>query len=237
MANPKVDELDNSDDVPVPQATLPDKSNNSIQDVDQLLKLLDERLDAKLKPVLGEVRGVQSRQDKDRTAFQEFAAEYRNQKAKGLPDNEAEAAASEVLDQRERQNKMELLLDAFAKEKGLDLATLKMTGKNLKSASGYEKVIEKFGLDANDPMVATLMRDNPDVVDFSISIGHYALEQKTAPTPTEAQKAAATASRSVTSDADSLLTEYNEAMKTPSRTGSRMKEIEKQLIEMGVWNS
>lgn len=41
----------------------------SINDTDALSRLLDAKLNEALKPVLGELRGVQGRQDKDRTAF------------------------------------------------------------------------------------------------------------------------------------------------------------------------
>lgn len=231
MADPKVGEIEELGEELAPQENLSNTPTQPIQDATNV-----KNLESELELLKKEIRGLQGRQDKSTSAFQEFLSEYKNQKKKGLGDEEAEIAATNVLDERKKAANQEILLQKIAQKLGLDEDSLGVAGNNTKRATGHDKVIEKFGLNANDPMITTLIRDNPDVLDFSIAVGKYNSGQKDAPNPTESQKAAVSSSRSSSKpDVSALTVELNTAMRSPNPSMKRIKEIEKQLIELGEW--
>lgn len=134
----------------------------SINDTDALSRLLDAKLNEALKPVLGELRGVQGRQDKDRTAFREFLDEYEKQKAKGLSNADAEQAANASISEREKTAKQEALLQQIA-EKVLGPSS---AGNGTSAAVS---IVQEYNLDANDPDVIKNVLSQTDPKDAKIA--------------------------------------------------------------------
>lgn len=132
------------------QASVSQQSGGSISDASELVRLLESKLDEKLKPVLAEVRGVQGRQDKDRTAFREFMDEFKKFKSKGLSDGEAEQAATDSLRDKEAANADKLLLRQIAEK------VLGTSGSGTTTTPDVKvvEVLKQYPeLDANDPDV------------------------------------------------------------------------------------
>ena len=229
MADPKVGERDEFGEELAPQGNLSNESNQPIQDATNV-----KNLESELNILKKELKGLQGRQDKDKSVFQEFLAEYKSQKKRGLGDEEAEEAASSVLKEREEAENQKLLLKQIAQKLGLDPASSNIAGNNMKRATGYEKVIEKLQLDINDPIITKLMRENADITDFAIEAGKYVNQQKTAPQMTEAQKPVSTAGHQIQSDVSQLTSEYKS--KTMANRGNKpaIEALKKEYAEKGV---
>ncbi len=229
MADPKVGESDEFGGELEPQGNLSNESTQPIQDATNV-----KNLESELNILKKELKGLQGRQDKEKSAFQEFLAEYKSQKKRGLGDEEAEEAASSVLKEREEAENQKLLLKQIAQKLGLDPASSNIAGNNMKRATGYEKVIEKLQLDINDPIVTKLMRENTDITDFALEASKYVRQQNNAPQLTEAQKPASTASRQIPSDVNQLAKEYVQKVLANRGNKAVIEALKREYTEKGV---
>ncbi len=134
------------------QSSVSLQTGGSISNANELVKLLESKISEQLKPLAAEVRGVQGRQDKDRTAFREFMDEFKKFKGKGLSDNEAEAAATNSLQEKaDAQSDKELLRKIAEKVLGSPA-----DGNRANPSANVIEVLRSFPeLDANDPDVVT----------------------------------------------------------------------------------
>ena len=205
------------------------QAGGSISDAEALVKLLESKLDEKLKPVLAEVRGVQGRQDKDRNAFREFMDEFKKQKAKGLDDNEAEVAANQSLQQKaEAQSDKELLRKIAEKVLG-------PSGSGT-PASANAKVVEVLQqypeLDANDPDVVTKVLSLTDTKEAELAALRLLRQRQSAPSISAAPPAQGTPPRQP-SDVEQL-TKYRAEMLSARGKPADLNAIKEKYRKAGV---
>lgn len=175
MSNQNVDSQENNDAADTKQE-VPNSQSGSINGADQMAKLLDAKLTEALKPVLAEVRGVQGRQDKDRTALKEFMDEYHKQKAKGLTDDAAaDAAESSINERKAAQTDKELLRKIAEKVLGPSFAG--------NEPPVHADIVSSYGLDANDPEVVANVLSLKDPKDAEIAAARLMKRRQTQPSP------------------------------------------------------
>ena len=97
-----------------------------------------------------------------------------------------------------------------------------------------QSVIAEYGLDLNNPEVK-LAFDGKQFNSLEQAELTAARLLKPKPTPTAAQTPAKPSSPAQVIDADSLIAEFNELSKHPSKNMSRLNEIKKKLREEKVW--
>lgn len=199
----------------------------SIQDVNSLSKQVEALLDAKLKPVLDEVRGVQSRQDKDRNRFQEFLDEYKKQVKKGLTEGEAELAAQKVLDQRADDEEQKQLVKRLAARFLADESPAVASG-----ASEHAKVINSLGLEITDPDVVDLVKKGLNAVDFAIEAAKIVRQKATQPNPTPAQALASQAKN--VPQAEATVEAYRKEMLANMGNPTKLRALKEAYREKGV---
>lgn len=165
--NPNVDSQEQNGADGLPSKSVSSEQGGSIKDASELSQLLRAEIAEALKPVLSEVRGVQGRQDKDRTAMREFMDEFNKGKAKGLSDDAAEAAATRSISERKEAESDKLLIRQIAEKLGLSSA-----GNGTTTTANVVEVLKQFpDLDANDPDVIAnvLSQQDPDKAELEAS--------------------------------------------------------------------
>jgi hypothetical protein len=214
-----------------PSHSVPSGSGGSIKDTNvELSQLLKAEIAEALKPVLSEVRGVQGRQDKDRTAFREFMDEFKKQKAKGLSDGDAEIAAEGSLKERAETQSDKLLLRAIAEKLGLSSA-----GNGTTPNVGVVEVLKQFPeLDANDTDVVTKVLSLTDPKEAELA-AHRLMRQRSNPTPPSASAASplqGTPTRPA--GVEQLTTQYQKDMIANRGKPEILRGIKEQAIKNGV---
>jgi hypothetical protein len=183
--NPNVDD-DGASGTPSPQVSTP-----AIEDADTLSKLLDAKLSEALKPLYGEIRGVQGVADKTAKAQREFVEEYEKQKASGKNNAEATAAATSTLDERKKAAQREGLLDLIAEKLGV--LPNQPAGNGAGGAVDVAEVATKFGLNPKDPEVIvgllTKKYDTPESAELAVR--RFADKQAGKPQPSESDRLSA----------------------------------------------
>lgn len=205
------------------------QSGGSISDASELVKLLESKLDEKLKPVLAEVRGVQGRQDKDRSAFREFMDEFKKQKARGLSDNEAEDAAHVSIQQKtEAQSDKELLRKIAEKVLG-------PSGSGT-PATPEVKVVEVLkqypDLDANDPDVVAKVLTLTDPKEAELAALRLLRQRTSAPSISAAPTAQGQPSKPA-GEAEQL-NKYRQEMLSNRGKPQVLSEIKEKYRKAGV---
>jgi hypothetical protein len=141
-----------------PSAPVSQQGGGSIND-ERLQEFLRSEIQKSLKPVMDEVRGVQGRQDKDRTAMREILDEFKKQKAKGLTDTEAEHAAATAIKERTEAQEQKELLSKIAEKLGLSAGGTGAASIDLKNfpelSAGDPEVVANV-LSLTDPREAEL---------------------------------------------------------------------------------
>lgn len=229
--NPNVDNLEQNGADGSPSQSVSSEQGGSIKDSDQLSKLLKAEIAEALKPVLSEVRGVQGRQDKDRTAFREFMDEFKKQKAKGLSDDQAEVAAeSSIKERTEAQSDKVLLRQIAAKVLGVSPA-----GNGVTVNANVVEVLKQFPeLDANDPDVISKVLSLTDAKEAELAI-HRLVRQRSNPTPVSASAASpvqGTPNRST--GVEELTKQYKQAMQAAKGKPSELRSIKDEYLKKGV---
>jgi len=212
------------------QAPVSSQAGGSISDADALVKLLESKISEQLKPVLAEVRGVQGRQDKDRTAFREFMDEFKKFKGKGLSDNDAEVAANASLQEKaEAQADKELLRKIAEKVLGSPASGTRATPD-----AEVVAVLQNYPeLDANDPDVVTKVLSLTDAKEAELAALKL-VRQRTSKQPSisAAPPAAGTPARPA-SDAE-LISKYRQEMLSNRGKPQALAAIKEKYLREGV---
>ena len=112
-----------------------------------------------------ELKGLQSRQDKEKNEVQRFMDEVKEQVGKGLSIDEAE----QVVTENRKASEKDDLLYRIAQKLGL----IDAPSRPVSVTKEAEKVLAKAGVNANDPAIAKLCLENSDPVDLAMKIGEY----------------------------------------------------------------
>jgi hypothetical protein len=206
-----------------PNQSLSSENGGSILDAEKLSQLLE----AKLKPVLDEVRGVQGRQDKDRTAFREFLDEYNVHKAKGLSDDKAEIAATNSIKERSEAQSEKLLLRQIAEKLGLSSAGSGVTAKASIDVSQY-------GLDANDPEVVSAVLSQTDSKDAELAALKLAFKRQGTGQPSPSGAASLEAKPARPADVETHTKNYIKDMIAARGNATLLRQIKTEAIKNGV---
>lgn len=189
-------------------------------------------LSEELKPIKGDISGLYSRQDKQGNAFREFMDEYKQQKANGLPDKEAEDAAERVLADRDRQTKRDQIIDKLA-EQVLGSSSTQTAGNGASGAVDKAKVVADFGLSETDADVVKLMREK-NGVEFATEIGKMALNRSKQNPPSPASATAASAGQAPREDVQAKIALLAEYQLRPSLHRAEIKQLTADL-EQANW--
>lgn len=152
-------------------------------EAERLSKLFDAKLSDALKPVLAEIRGVQSRQDKDRNGLREVLDEFNKLRAKGLSD---EDAANAMIEGRKSQEKDELLYKIAQKVGVIEPPSTQVPGKDVSGADEATRTLEQYHLDGNDPAVLPLLSLKGAELKAAAADLAYRRATQPAPSPTAA---------------------------------------------------
>ena len=234
MTDPNVgDEIDEGGNSQ-PGNSLSNQGVVPIQDV-PLSKIVEEQIRNALKPVLDEVRGIQGRQDKDRSAFQDFLVEFKKEKATGLSDDDAEVAAQKTLTAREKQTQRDAALDAIVDALKLNPISPKATGTSVQGVTEHEQIIRDLGADPNDPAIAGLVRDSRNLTEFAVKVGQHVAKRATAPNPSTAQTSApVTSGAQPVTDVNTLTREYRQKVLANRGKKDAILALKKEYSDKGV---
>lgn len=222
--NPNVDNLDQNGADGSPSQSVSSEQSGSIKDSDQLSKLLKAEIAEALKPVLSEVRGVQGRQDKDRTAFREFMDEFKKQKAKGLSDDQAEVAAESSIKERTEAQSDKVLLRQIA-EKVLGTSP---AGNGVAVTANVVDVLKQFpDLDANDPDVIANVLSQNDADKAELAASRLIRKRASQPSPSAASPVIGTPSQPA-----NLMDEFNQ--KAKSVRGMALIDLKMEYRKKGL---
>lgn len=216
-----------------PNQSVSPENGGSIKDANELSKLLKAEIAEALKPVLSEVRGVQGRQDKDRTAMREFMDEFNKGKAKGLSDDAAEAAATRSISERKEAESDKLLIRQIAEKLGLSSA-----GNGATPDAGVVDTVKVFserGLDLKDPQVA-MEASKKYASPADAELAAYKLRDRLAATPTHnpAQDASIVGKQLSPQNVDALTKQYQSDMIANRGKPDALRKVKEQAIKNGV---
>jgi len=204
------------------------QTGGSISDAESLVKLFEAKLEEKLKPVLAEVRGVQGRQDKDRNAFREFMDEFKAQKAKGLNDNEAEAAANLSLKEKaEAQSDKQLLRQIAEKVLGSS-----GSGTPATPDAKVIDVLKQYELDPNDPDVVAKVLTQTDPKDAELAALKMLRQKGSQPSISAAPPAQGSPAKPA-GEAEQLA-KYRQEMLSNRGKPAALKEIKDKYRKAGI---
>ena len=191
-------------------------------DVTQLLTQLEGKFSEQFGNLTKELRGLQSRQDKSESTFQQQLAKFNQIKSQGgLTDDQALAEMQRGDAESQRWANLEAKLENLA-------ARISGGGAPTNDSNAAAKVFESIGLDLKDVRVASaLVRkyDTPEAVELAA----YRLQREIAqsPQPIPAQSASMTSAPSLPKSLDDLAIEYDQLARNPSANIERMREIRK----------
>jgi hypothetical protein len=178
-----------------------------------------------------ELKGLQSRQDKEKNEVQRFMDEVKGNMAKGMTLEQAENAVNESRKVDEEKQ----LLRRIAQKLGLDDSSpTQNAGNGATVTNDTEVVLSQYQLSANDPEVITKL--NLQGSEFKAAIADLAYRRATKQPPSAAESATIVGSAATGRiNVDALNSELQQLVKTPSKPGSmkRITEIKKQLNDAG----
>jgi hypothetical protein len=131
----------------------------------ELSRLLDAKLNDALKPVLSEVRGLQSRQDKSDKVNREFMDEYRKNLKSGMSEIEAETQAQTTIDNRSAEKRRQDWIDQ-------QIANSSPAGNGTGDAA--RRIAQKLNIDPNTAEFTALAAKYTDPVDLAVEAGKLA---------------------------------------------------------------
>ena len=211
----------------------PPVSAGAVADASQLSELVKQAIAAELKPIKGEISGLYSRQDKDRSVLGEFMDEFKKQKAKGLSDGEAEAAAQTTLKSREKEAERDALFAKLA-EKLLNEPSTQATGSSASGTFDVAQAVEDLQvrqLDANDPDFIALIKSGLSKEKYNEYIANKTRPSKPASVGGIAQPPGTGVPKS---SPDALVAEYQSKMLSARGNKGLATAIKEEYRQKGV---
>jgi hypothetical protein len=180
-----------------------------------------------------ELKGLQSRQDKDKNEVQRFMEDVKAHVAKGLTLDEAEQA---VVADRKASEKEELLYKIAQKVGVLDNSPQNVAGNNSNAADEAAKVFAKYGVDPNDPVAIgfTSLKG----AELKAAVADYAFEKSKQPSldssaATSIQGSGGSAGKMTAEQAEAKYGEINVLYKEPTKNAAKIKALTKELADSG----
>lgn len=186
------------------------------------------QLKKELELTRAEMKGLQSRQDKEKNEVQRFMEDVKAQMAKGKSLEEAEQAVHES---RKATEKDELLYKIAQKVGVLDGSPQNVAGNGSNAADEVANVFAEYGVPLNDPEAASLMDKRG--VDLVKGVSKLALKRKTVTSdPSEAPAIGGNAPRPA--GVESLTKQYQEDMLKNRGNRAALAQIKEQARKNGV---
>lgn len=231
MQNQNVDNQNEDGADGSPSQSVSSQEGGSINDAQTMSKLLKAEIAEALKPVLAEVRGVQGRQDKDRTAFREFMDEFKKQKAKGLSDDQAETAAENSIKERSEALSDKALLRQIA-DKVLGSSS---AGNGTPVQANIVEVLKQFpDLDVNDPDVVAQVLSQSDPEKAELAASRIQRKRASQPAPSATAAGAPTSRPTPPADVEANTKSYIQDMIAARGQPDLLRKIKEDAIKKGV---
>ena len=172
-----------------------------------------------------ELKGLQSRQDKEKNETQRFMEEVKAHVAKGLSLDEAEKAVN--ID-REAKLKDDLLYKMAEKMGVLGNSPQNVTGNDSNAADEAAKVFAKYGVSPNDPEAVSLL--NLQGVDLVDGVASLAL-RKAKQSPLDPSEAGSISSGAPSApiDESKLISKLQQLQKEPTKNVAEIAKLKKEL--------
>lgn len=213
----------------------PEVSPNAGKSIDGKAQLPQEFLELgkRLDLVTRELKGLQSRQDKERNEVQRFMDDLKANVARGMSLEEAERAVTES---RKASEKDDLLFKIAAKVGVLDPPSAQPAGNGASATAEVNKIIEELNLDVRDADVNRLIReygDNP--VAFAMRAGSHAATLTSRPAPSPSVAPAMTGGPAHEKSVEALTSDYRKDMLAAPRGNRKaLLEIKEKYRSLGV---
>lgn len=170
-----------------------------------------------------ELKGLQSRQDKDKNELQRFMEEVKTKVSKGLSLEEAEQA---VHADRENARKDDLL-NKIALKLGIDDSPQNLTGNKSNAVDTVAQVFNEFGVDPNHPEATALY--NLKGEELIKGVAKLAIKTRTTTLPDSSEASSISGSPASSKDESGLISELSNLQKDPIKNRAKIQEIEKEL--------
>ena len=171
-----------------------------------------------------ELKGLQSRQDKEQNEVQRFMGEVKKRMAKGMSLEEAEQSV--VADNQATQDK-ELLHKIAQKVGVLDSpSTPAPAGNGQGQTVDVASTLSKYGLNENDPDVAAELASERDVEKAALRVVFKRSKQ---PTPDASASSSVTGTPPPVNNDGELVAELQKLQRDPVRNAKKIKEVEAKL--------
>ena len=171
-----------------------------------------------------ELKGLQSRQDKEQNEVQRFMGEVKKRMAKGMSLEEAEQAV--VADSQAAAEKD--LLHKIAQKVGVldSPSTPAPTGNGRGQTIDAASTLSMYGLNGNDPDVAAALASEKDVEKAALKVVFNRSKQ---PTPDASASTSVTGTPPPQNNDGELIAELNKLQKDPVRNAKKIREVESNL--------
>lgn len=223
---PNVGAVEGSGAADSPSQTVSSSTTKPIEgDAHQLLTVMESKFEALTR----ELRGLQSRQDKSETNFQQQLARFNQVKAKGnLSDEEAMSVLQQQDAEQNRWQTLEAKLDQLA-------ARLESSGIQEKRQQTVAEVFASKGVDVKDPRVAPyLVKEYKSDAERELAAYRLRDELASSPSPTQAQSASTTGTPQAPANVDALFERYTALSKNYTVNRAEIEQIEKELKAAGA---
>lgn len=181
-----------------------------------------------------ELRGMQSRTDKDKNETQRVLEEIKSHMAKGMNFEQAEQAVNENKISREKDE----LLYKMAEKLGVLGSTSQTvpTGNGTSAVDDTAKVFSDYEIDPNDPAVSPFL--SLKGAELKAAVADYAFKKsKQSPRdPSEATTlggSAASTGKLSDQQADKKYSELGQLIKNPTLNASKISQLTKELKDSG----
>lgn len=199
----------------------------SIEGADQLLNLLESKFSSKFDNLTKELRGLQSRQDKTESGFQERLAKLDQYQNQGLSREQAlSRMEAEDADTSWRKS-LESRLEQIA-------ARLENGGTQTNRQQQVAEVFSSKGLDPKDPRVAPFLvkeYQSPEAMELAA----YRLREELASTPNpNPAQGASMQGKSVKESPEALWSDYQSAIAPHRGNIYKISEIQAEFRKRGL---
>lgn len=176
-----------------------------------------------------ELKGLQSRQDKDKNEVQRFMEDVKAHVAKGLSLDEAEQAVNQS---RKAEAKDDLLYRIAQKVGVLDGSPQTVAGNGRKAADEVADVFAEYNVDPNDPDAAPLLELQG--ADLIKGVSKLALKRAKPNVPDSSEATAVSGSQPKPPGIEAATRQYQEDMLKNRGNRSALKAIKEKAIKAGV---
>lgn len=175
-----------------------------------------------------ELKGLQSRQDKDKNELQRFMEEVKTKVSKGLSLEEAEQA---VHADREVARKDDLL-NKIALKLGIDDSPQNLTGNKSNAVDTVAQVFNEFGVDPNHPEATALY--NLKGEELIKGVAKLAIKTKTNVPLDSSEATSIQSGASSRNDGQSLMSEYQKKIQPLRGNVLAISQLQNEYRKKGL---